>query len=128
MTCANAYRMTFEISTMEVKLMEDTSATVLTDADAIKMSTPPKVEAPKKAPAPKKPKPVKAKKAAPAKKAAGKPKAKSKPVKKPPARQPERTARLELRVTSAERKKVLEKAAKTRRTVTSIISELLEKL
>lgn len=108
--------------------MEDTSATVLTDADAIKMSTPPKVEAPKKAPAPKKPKPVKAKKAAPAKKAAGKPKAKSKPVKKPPARQPERTARLELRVTSAERKKVLEKAAKTRRTVTSIISELLEKL
>jgi hypothetical protein len=73
-------------------------------------------------------KPTKAKKA-PAKKAkaAKKPAGKSKAPKNK-ATGPDRCERLDLRLTKAEKAKVLAKAKKSRRTVTSLLREWVEKL
>lgn len=80
----------------------------------------------------------KAKKAAPKKKAA-KPKSKAKAKAKKPAPKAKpkakkaavtvsRPARLDLRLTVKEKAKLLAKAAKMRRTVTSVVLEMIEKL
>ena len=76
-----------------------------------------------------KPKRKAVRKAAPAKKRVKKPKAKKKVVKK--RAEPATTLRPErcdLRLTKAEKAKLLAKARKTRRTVTSIMIELIEKM
>ena len=98
---------------------------------------------PKPKPAKKKPKAAKPKaKKAPKKKAAknkAKPKAKkpttkkkaapkSKPKAKKAAAVVSRPARLDLRLTAAEKAKLVAKAAKLRRTVTSIVLEMIEKI
>lgn len=98
-------------------------------------------KAPKPKPAKKKAKAAKPKaKKAPKKKAAknkAKPKAKKPVAKKKAAPKPKakkaaavvsRPARLDLRLTAAEKAKLVAKAAKLRRTVTSIVLEMIEKI
>jgi hypothetical protein len=53
---------------------------------------------------------------------------KSKPKAKKAAAVVARPARLDLRLTKAEKAKLMAKAAKARRTVTSIVLEMIEKL
>lgn len=73
-----------------------------------------------------------AKKRPAVKKKAAKSKAKKRPAKKAAkkakAATSTRTERLDMRLTKAEKAKVLNKATKTRRTVTSIIIEAIEKI
>jgi hypothetical protein len=81
-----------------------------------------------------KPKPKKKKKAKPAKVVKSKrPQKKVKPATKRHARKngaarKPRACRMDIRLTAAEREKLTRKAAATRRTVTSIVAELIEKM
>lgn len=52
----------------------------------------------------------------------------AKPRRKATAAGPLRSCRMDIRLTTAEKAKLQAKAAKTRRTVTSVIQELIEKL
>jgi hypothetical protein len=106
---------------------------------------PPATEAPGPKPKPKAKKPAakkaakpKAKKVKPAAKKAAKPKAKKKPKVVKTGRKPgkpkvkpaavARPERLDMRVSKAEKAKLLAKAKKSRRTVTSIMLEAIEKI
>ena len=68
----------------------------------------------------------------PAKKKASKPKAKSKPKPKPKTKKAAavvtRPERLDLRLTKGEKAKLSAKAKATRRTITSVVQELIEKM
>src|SRR5574343_608636 len=68
----------------------------------------------------------------PAKKKVAKPKAKNKPKPKPKAKKAAavvtRPERLDLRLTKGEKAKLSAKAKATRRTITSVVQELIEKM